>query len=379
MQWQTVDELFVSAETSGPPTLDNGLINGTNTYGDAGFRYNVSFIEATSYRIRLVNGAVDTHFKFMIDNHTLTVIAADLVPIVPYTTTYLDIGMGQRYDIIVTADQAAVADSFWLRAIPQSACSGQLPLTHTPIHHQFNLPADNDNADDIRGIVYYTTSLTTPSTSAYSYTDTCADETPNLTPYLSKSVPAPSNPTLETATVGFNSASVFRWYLNSTTMLTDWATPTLSQILANTTSFATSSAVIELPDADEWVYILIETALAVPHPIHLHGHDFAVLAQGSGTYDADSTTLSLENPPRRDTAMLPAEGYLLVAFETDNPGAWLIHCHIGWHTSEGFALQFVEREGEIAGITDGTRLSEGCEAWSAWQDSAGIEQEDSGV
>jgi FtsP/CotA-like multicopper oxidase with cupredoxin domain len=94
-----VDELYLSAQSDGPPTLDNGLINGSNTYDDAGYRYNVSFTEGTSYRIRLVNAAVDTHFKFMLDNHTMTVIASDLVPITPYETTVLDIGMGQRYDV----------------------------------------------------------------------------------------------------------------------------------------------------------------------------------------------------------------------------------------------------------------------------------------
>lgn len=26
--------------------------------------------------------------------------------------------------------------------------------------------------------------------------------------------------------------------------------------------------------------------------------------------------------------MLPAGGYLVMAFITDNPGAWLMHCHI---------------------------------------------------
>lgn len=92
-----MDELFTAAQTSGPPTLDNALINGTNVYEDGGFRYNVSFTSGTSYRIRLVNGAVDTHFKFTIDNHTMKVIASDLVPIQPYETTILDIGMGKWF------------------------------------------------------------------------------------------------------------------------------------------------------------------------------------------------------------------------------------------------------------------------------------------
>jgi FtsP/CotA-like multicopper oxidase with cupredoxin domain len=258
-----------------------------------------------------VNAAVDTHFKFMIDNHTMTVIASDLVPITPYETTVLNIGMGQRYDVIVTADQASVADSFWLRAIPQSACS------------------DNDNSDDIRGIIYYGDSTTEPTTSAYDYEDSCVDETDNLAPYVSKTVESQSSTKQETATVGFNSDRVFRWYLNSTTMVAEWTNPTLLQVLNGNTTYDTSNAVIELPTADEWVYMVIETSLAVPHPIHLHGHDFFVLAQGSGSYSSD-TTLNLENPPRRDTAMLPASGYLVMAFETDNPGAWLMHCHIGW-------------------------------------------------
>lgn len=97
---QTADELYESAQVNGPPTLDNGLINGTNVYGDdgasnqTGYRFNTSFTAGTSYRFRLVNAAIDTHFKFSIDNHTMTVIAMDLVPIVAYNTTVLSIGIG---------------------------------------------------------------------------------------------------------------------------------------------------------------------------------------------------------------------------------------------------------------------------------------------
>jgi hypothetical protein len=192
----TVDELYDYAQSEGPPTLDNGLINGTNVYGSdegnqTGWRWNTTFAEGTSYRLRLVNAAVDTHFKFIVDNHTLTVIANDLVPIQPYETTVLDIvmrecrpnscitsalpvfmlivydGTGQRYDVIITADQASVADSFWLRAIPQEACS------------------ENESSDNIRGIIYYGSSTSTPKASAYDYTDSCSDEdSSNLTPMV---------------------------------------------------------------------------------------------------------------------------------------------------------------------------------------------------
>ncbi|ORY70450.1 Cupredoxin [Pseudomassariella vexata] len=357
--YSTVDELYAEAEASGPPTLDTGLINGTNIGDTGGYRFNTSFVSGTSYRMRLVNAAVDTHFKFSIDNHTMQVIASDLVPITPYNTTVLDIGMGQRYDIIITADQADVASNFWMRAIPQSSCS------------------ENDNSDDIRGIIYYDT-IGTPETSAYDYTDSCDDETANISPYIAKTVGDFFNSTSETAAVSSNEEGLFRWTLNSTTMLVSWEDPTLEQVVAGNTTYDTSDAVLTLPEANVWMYLVIETTLGVPHPIHLHGHDFWILAQGTGTYSS-SVTLNKDNPPRRDTAMLPSSGYLVMAFETDNPGVWLMHCHIGWHTSEGFALQFVERYDEIVSTVDETRLTDNCDAWETFAESAEIEQEDSGV
>ncbi|EKG17545.1 Multicopper oxidase type 1 [Macrophomina phaseolina MS6] len=361
----TVDELYDSAQSSGPPTLDTGLINGTNIYNDSGTvtgsRWEASLTEGTSYRLRLVNAAVDSHFKFSIDNHTLQVIAMDLVPIEPYETTVLDIGMGQRYDVIVTADQASVASDFWLRAIPQTACS------------------DNDNADDIKGIIHYGSSTGTPETTAYDYTDACVDEdSSDLVPYVSKT--ATSGTSLaEAVSVGYNSDNLFRWYMNETSMEVEWENPTLLQVYNDNLTFTDTSGVVQLDTADQWYFFVIETDNAVPHPIHLHGHDFFVLAAGTGSYSSD-VTLTLDNPPRRDTAMLDSSGYLVLAFETDNPGAWLMHCHIGWHTSEGFALQILERYTEIQdSLIDYDVLNDTCSTWSTYSEANSIEEEDSGV
>ncbi len=120
---------------------------------------------------------------------------------------------GQRYDILVTANQSSVADNFWMRAIPQSACSS------------------NDNSDDIRGIVYYGSSAGTLETTGYSYTDSCDDEdVSNLVPYVSKTVSGETVTEKESATVAKNSDSLFRWYLNSTTMVVDWADHTAAGV-----------------------------------------------------------------------------------------------------------------------------------------------------
>lgn len=79
--------------------MTTGLINGTGVYNNSGVitgtRFETTFTSGTKYLLRIVNAAIDTHFKFSIDNHTLTVIANDLVPLQPYTTDVLSIGIGK--------------------------------------------------------------------------------------------------------------------------------------------------------------------------------------------------------------------------------------------------------------------------------------------
>lgn len=77
--------------------------------------------------------------------------------------------------------------------------------------------------------------------------------------------------------------------------------------------------------------------------------------------------------------MVPASGHLVLAFVTENPGAWLMHYHIGWHLSQGFAMQFVEQYDAIAALTDSNALERGCEAWKTYAETASVEQKDSGV
>ena len=56
-----------------------------------------------------------------------------------------------------------------------------------------------------------------------------------------------------------------------------------------------------------------------------------------------------------------------------------MHCHIGWHVTEGFALQFIERYDEIPALVDSDTLESGCTAWSSFTSTNSIVQDDSGV
>jgi FtsP/CotA-like multicopper oxidase with cupredoxin domain len=304
---ETADVLALQAAASGPPTMPNCLINGTNVYNDTttdvetGSRFTTTFSAGTKYRIRLVNGAADTHFRFTIDNHTMEVISTDFVPIVPYNATDISIGMGQRYDVIVTASETS--GDYWMRAIPQESCS------------------DNDNVDNILGIIRYdSTSTSDPTTTAYTTTDSCDDEAiASLVPYLTYDVSTTySVEEDEEVTVAIESSGV-KWEMGGTSFVSEWDYPTVLQVAESNDTWSTDQHVIQLATADEWVYFVIETTFAQAHPIHLHGHDFWVLASGTGTYSS-STTLTTTNSPRRDVAMLPASGYLVIALYTDNPG-----------------------------------------------------------
>lgn len=76
------------------------------------------------------------------------------------------------------------------------------------------------------------------------------------------------------------------------------------------------------------------------HPFHLHGHDFFILGQEPMATFSEDTALNLSNPPRRDVAMLPASGYLAIAFQNDNPGVWLAHCHVSSSLSAPLSRRF---------------------------------------
>ena len=105
------------------------------------------------------------------------------------------------------------------------------------------------------------------------------------------------------------------------------------------------------------------------HPIHLHGHSFHVVDIQFGEYDNNevlnkgNSDISCggeklcTNPkwndtdystgksgkinssaPLKDTILIPAGGYAVVYFTSDNPGWWFLHCHIEVHQLEGMGV-----------------------------------------
>ena len=54
----------------------------------------------------------------------------------------------------------------------------------------------------------------------------------------------------------------------------------------------------------------------------VHGYNFYIVGQGHGNYDSteDPSKFNLEDPPERNTVVVPAGGWVAIRFKADNPG-----------------------------------------------------------
>ena len=364
------------AERLGPPTASNYLINGMNVKpdGSAGKRATFEFQPGKKHLMRFINNGVDNHFKIQLDGHTFTVISTDFVPIVPYSTKELSLNVGQRYDVVVTADQTV--SNYYLRALAAPACSRN----------------SNDGTGVANGVVSYKgapSGLPVANGTVALIDPTCADEPlASLTPIVTIAVDSTGFASeFDTLPVNLNRATlatgenVFLWYLNGISQNIDWSNPTIETVADNRTIstssnssqyFPDSENIISLPTPNKWTFWVIQNQFFVPHPMHLHGHDFSILGQGTGTFtpSAHLGQLNFANPARRDVATLVASGWTVMAFKTDNPGSWLFHCHIAWHVGEGLSLQFLELPEQIpalyGGEVNGGDFQESCKAWDRY-------------
>lgn len=73
------------------------------------------FESGKTHLLRLINAGNSGIQKFSIDNHDLLVVANDFIPIQPYRTKVITLGVGQRSDVLVTA-RGKPTDAVWMRS-----------------------------------------------------------------------------------------------------------------------------------------------------------------------------------------------------------------------------------------------------------------------
>ncbi|KAI1344677.1 laccase [Xylariaceae sp. FL0016] len=362
-----------------PPVSSNILFNGTNINPDptvSGGQYDVvTLTPGMRHRLRIINTSVENHFTVSLVGHNLTVIATDLVPVEPMDVESLFVAVGQRYDVIIDADQDIA--NYWFNATVRGGLCGMSANTApASIFSYDGAPAGNPEDPGVP--------LTTVA---------CVDNT-GFAPVINRTAPSADfsgdnvlDVTLTTPIVG--NATVFRWQVNSQNIDVMWDKPTLEYVREGNTSYPPEANVVVVDDPDVWTFWVIQNENVVPHPIHLHGHDFLLL----GTNDVDNSagetvlfdpatdlgSLNFDNPTRRDVAMLPSNGWMVIAWKSDNPGAWLMHCHIAWHVSQGLSVQFLERRAEIPSRMDLDSLEPNCDAWEDWFATNPYRKTDSGL
>jgi FtsP/CotA-like multicopper oxidase with cupredoxin domain len=383
-----------------------GTTNDTEIKGP----FRLSFQKGQRYLLRVINTSYRAGFTFSIDNHEMWVVSADFVPITPYSTTAIRVNIGQRYNIVIVANPINSSDThFWIRTY-QSPCGSVGSLGPNYMN---------------TGIVSYGNSTGPDPTSTQwpnAHSKECKDEPLlSIQPIVPWTPPDPSNsdvprviltgnppPGLPNLFYAINpNNSDFQplqvqWGNPTFTNLQNTNWPNLSVIVPedfsaefnNVTSFTSKWAsfsplvctIIEcLAKITYQIYLKIQSdddhpvsqnksdqissELSTLSQIHLHGHDFAIF---NLTYSDNSVEPSGPSVPRRDVFTVPGGGFATIAFPADNPGAWLLHCHIAGHASSGLDLQVLEDQvaansiwpkGESPALATASSL---CTSWSSW-------------
>ncbi|XP_071149663.1 uncharacterized protein [Mytilus edulis] len=147
---------------------------------------------------------------------------------------------------------------------------------------------------------------------------------------------------------------------------------------ASTICECTYAVTIDIENKDlvyQFVMTNIGGGAGWSHPVHLHGHSFYVMKMVFATYDNDGQLmqngtqdnidiicpdsknfcsdakwrnenwtegrrpdLNWNNPPQKDTIIIPSGGYVIIRFKADNPGVWFFHCHIDLHNTNGMGM-----------------------------------------
>jgi len=222
-------------------------------------------------RIRFVNAGADTAFRVAVAGHTMTVTHADGFPVDHLDTDAVLIGMGERYDVLVTLKDGV----FPVVALAEGKSATARGLIRTgggavP-------PVDVRLAELDRRIV--------------AYRQMKADQSVRLSER--------------------DPARTLRLEMTGGMMAYDW------RFGGKTFDHKRVDHAVR---AGERVAADFVNTTMMWHPVHLHGHTFAVGGPAG---------------PRKDTAIVLPGQTLRVLFDADNAGRWMIHCHNAYHAEAG--------------------------------------------
>jgi multicopper oxidase len=237
-------------------------------------------------RLRIGNPSSSTFYTLRIAGHPLTVTHADGRPVLPLAVDALRIGMGERYDVMISADNPG---RWAVYTLSDGSPSGGLTLA--------TLQYEGINSKG-----YSSAAETFPRMNDY-----------RLLEGMDERFPLPVQGEVD---------RIFRMILSGGLMGSPYWT-------INGRVY---------PDSEDWtvkpgerVRLEYFNRSMMAHPMHLHGHFFELVGTG------DITGVRA----KKDTIIIPAHmGAGAVEFTADNPGVWIHHCHNLYHMEAGMANLF---------------------------------------
>ncbi|KAF8838947.1 Fet3 protein [Paxillus ammoniavirescens] len=298
-----------------------------------GFNENstLPFVPGRTYRLRIINTSAFSAFFFWIDGHDMKIIEADGTDVQEYPVDMLSLSAAQRYSVLVQARTDA-SSNWMIHANMDTTMFDRVPSTLNPNITSSITYSPSQAIADLSPIANYS-----------SINDTALIPTIAI-PQLPVSKTVELEVVFDTMNDGTNRAMFNGVVYNSPLVPAIMSTLTLG---SNATVQGAYGPYSILLDHLEVVDIVIKNSDVGMHPFHLHGHQFQIVNRAE-QYDSTDPSLNpplvegQANPMRRDTVMIPGGGSATLRIVADNPGAWLLHCHIEWHLESGLAVQFIE-------------------------------------
>ena len=307
--------------------------------------------------LRVVNSALNQELFFTVANHKLIVVAADASYTKPFTTSVLMLGPGQTTDVLITGNQPPAR--YYIAALPyQSAqgapfdnttttaildyksapCPAKKGVSTTPVFP--SVPAFNDTATatafsnsfrspgkvevptDIDENLFFTVGLGLNRCPPNFNSNQC--QGPNGTRFTASmnnvSFVFPSSFSLLQAhqqgipgvfTTDFPAAPPVKFDYTGNVSRSLWQP-------------VPGTKVYKLKYGSRVQVVIQGTSIftAENHPIHLHGYDFYIIAEGFGNFNpsTDTSKFNLVDPPLRNTVAVNVNGWAVIRFVADNPG-----------------------------------------------------------
>ncbi|MFH8475041.1 multicopper oxidase family protein [Streptomyces sp. NPDC018000] len=234
-------------------------------------------------RLRIINAGGDTAFRVALGGHRMTVTHTDGYPVRHTTTDALLLGMGERYDVLVTAGDGV----FPLTALAEGKGATALALLRTG---RGAAPPASVRPKELDGKLVEAFALS-------------PDESVAL------SVREPDR-TLRFRMTG--NMGAYNWAFDHKPYDPKQRHPVR---------------------AGERVRMEFYNVTEMWHPIHLHGHSFGLVGQAGPSRKASHRGQAAW--ARKDTAIIRPNTSLAVEFDADNPGLWMLHCHNIYHSDVG--------------------------------------------